>query len=186
MEQDNWIAQYKAKVNRLHEFDAGIAAKLKDALGPKWQLASEVQRGMHLTARQKDWNVLRYYFECIANNGDVFASVGLILNKSEAFHAVGATKTLAAAESLRDLYDQYAALKTHKKDAFWRNTETERQPIEEGADNLLEFADLLIAFAEAHPEEFSALPPPANPLAHISEYLDVLKQDIQERRQTGK
>lgn len=174
--------EYQSKSTRLQEFDAGIHAKLRTAFGAKWQLVPEERRNEILSERQRDWEMLRYYEASLANSGDLFSCLGLIYSYPEAFAAIGATKTLAASESLRALYERQQTLGSQdEKDAFWRDTRKRRQPIEVSADSLLEFADLLIRFAESHPDEFTAVPA-GDPFTNLSAYLDVLHQHITESR----
>lgn len=180
------IAEYealRARSSRLRDFDAGIDAKVRTALGAQWQFAPDERRQEVLTQRQRDWEMLRYFYSSMENSGDLFTCLCLIYRHPEAFRAIGATKTLKAAHALRDLYDQQQALATQEeKDAFWRQTLEQRQAIEQGADGLREFADLLIAFAEAHPEEFPSVPA-GDPFDNLFGYMDALKEQISRTNQ---
>lgn len=175
------IAEFEvlqARWLRLRDFDAGIDAKLRSVLGAQRQFVADEKRKEVLTQRQRDWEMLRYFYESMANSGDLFACVGMIYHDPTPFQAIGATKTLKAANALRALYDQQQILSTQdEKDAFWHQSQEQRQPIELEADSLREFADLLIAFAEAHPDEFPCVPA-GDPFDDISEHLSAWGEQI--------
>lgn len=177
MDWQDQLAQHEAKSQRLRAFDAGIEAKLTATLGPLWDLASAEQQKEVLTQRQRDWQHLRFFFEAaIVCNADLFGYLGMIYSNPDAFRAIGATKTLEAAESLRCLFEEQQSLGSdEEKDAFWLRTEKQRLPIERTAEDMMEFADLLIRFAEAHPNEF---PPaaPGDPFEKLSEHMNALLQ----------
>lgn len=182
------VAQYealRARSSRLRDFDAGIDANVRSALGAEWRFASHERRQEVLTQRQRDWEMLRYFYNSFENSGDRFSYLCMVYQNTEAFRAIGATKTLMVAHNLRDLYDQQQALETQEeKYAFWRQTLEQRQPIEQEAEDLQEFADLLIAFAEAHPEEFPSVPA-GDPFENLFGYLDALGEQIKKQRHTN-
>ena len=180
---DPLFETYKAKSERLRAFDAGIDAKLESVLGLDWEIDPEHRVTEVLTQRQRDWRALRDYFEmAIVCNGDLFGYLGMIYGNLDAFRAIGAIKTLDAAEALRSLYDRQQSLGSQEeKDAFWRETEEERLRIECKAETMLEFADLLIKFAEAHPGEFVAVVP-GDPLENISGGLKALAEHLIKKR----
>ena len=179
------IAEFEAlqeRSSRLRDFDAGIHAKLRSVLGAQWQFEADERKQDVLTQRQRDWEMLRYFHESMANSGDLFGYLGMIYDDPKPFQVIGATKTLKAANALRVLYDQQQLLSTQdEKDAFWHQSQEQRQPIELEADSLHEFADLLIAFAEAHPDEFSSVPA-GDPFDNLNAYLSTLKEQIREKK----
>jgi hypothetical protein len=174
------IAEYealRASSSRLRDIDAGIAAKVRSALGAQCQVVTDEQRHEVLTQRQRDWRSLRDFYNWM-NSSDLFGYLGMIYRNPEAFRAIGATKTLTAAEALRDLYDQHQALETEEeKNSLLLQTLEQRQPIEQSADGLQELANLLIAFAEAHPDEFPSVPA-GDAFDNLFSYLDALSEQI--------
>lgn len=170
------------KNNRMSDYDAGIDAKLKDALGLQWHFASEEQIHEILSPCQQDWRMLRYFYETLSNDGDFFRRVSMIYNHPEAFRAIGAFKTLEAAEALREYYGQQRALGTpDEQEAYWEQTREQRKPIERQADSVLELADLLISFAEDNPDELTSIPA-GDPFEHLTEHLAAMKQRIIDAR----
>ena len=175
------FSEYTLKSTRLNEFDAGIDAIIQTAIGPGWQFASEEQEIELLTERQRNWRELRGFYEAaIVNSCDLFNYVGMVYDQRDLFAAIGATKTLAAADALLGLYEQQQQLPTQdQKDAFWHQTREGRQPIEDTAENILEFADLLIRYAEQHPMDFPTAPP-CNPIENLLEISEILRQRASE------
>lgn len=110
----------------------------------------------YLTPRQSAWRRLRYFYNAaIVNNGDLFSHLEKVDADRAALEEIGAVKTLAGADSLRELRAQYDALATdEEREALWDSIEAERDRAMEECDGLLDFADLLIRHAEAHPQEF--------------------------------
>ncbi|WP_038166259.1 hypothetical protein [Verrucomicrobium sp. BvORR106] len=179
--QATMVAAYQAlkvKNDLMRDYDTGINAKLQSALGLQWHFASEEQIQQILSPRQQDWRMLRYFYEALSNDGDLFRRVSMIYNQPEAFRAIGAFKTLEAAEALREHHIQLLSFGTlDEQETFWAQTREQRKPIEQQADSVLELADLLIRFAETHPDEFIAVPA-ADPFDQMFERLAALKQHI--------
>jgi hypothetical protein len=167
---------------RLARFDAGIDAILRDALGKNWLLAKSEDQQHHLTQRQRDWRELRYFYEAsIVNSGDLFGYLQMIYARPEMFEQIEAIKTLAAAEALRPLYDVYSQLPTEdEKNDYRHETNEQRQPIEGSAEDMFEFADLLIRFAERHPAEFPEVEA-QDPFDRSSELMETLRCEAAER-----
>ena len=175
------ILDYQERARRLASFDAGLDAILKGTLGRDWLLAKADDEERLLTPRQRDWRALRYYYVAsIVNSGDLFGYLSTVYTRPEMFAEIGAVKTLAAAEELRDLHEAFSRLPTEeKKRAFWRETRAERSPMEKKAEGLCEFADLLIRFAERYPDEFPETKA-LNPFDRIAELMGSLQREAEE------
>ncbi len=171
------LLDYEEKADRLARFDSGLDAILLEALGQDWLLAKPEEKERLLTPRQRDWRDLRYFYEAsIVNSGDLFGYLSMVYSRPELFEQIGAVKTLAAAEDLKVLHDAYSQLPTDdERNKYRRETREQRKPIEQTAEDLLEFADLLIRFAERHPEEFPEMEP-QNPFDRVSELAGSLRR----------
>jgi hypothetical protein len=145
---------------QLRKFDAGIERILREAFGKLWFAATPEAVSKVLTPRQQAWEILRDFYESsIVNSGDLFSYLHVVYDHRDFFEQIGAHKTLKAAEELTSLYVQYSELNTaDEKGDFWHQTRNQRAPIEKEAEGMNEFAELLIRFAQAHPEEFSEGP----------------------------
>lgn len=172
---------YQERFARLRRFDAGIDAILREGLGADGTLPTSEDEGRLLTPRQRDWQELRCFFEAsIVNSGDLFSYLSIIYSLPEMFEQIEAVKTLAAAEELRPFYDAYSELQNpDEKDKYLQETREQREPIEWKAEDSCEFADLLIRFAERHPEEFREMEAP-NPLDHFSEVMGAVHRKASE------
>jgi hypothetical protein len=148
---------------------------MQEAIGKDWLLAKPEDEERLLTARQRDWRELRYFYEAsIVNSGDLFGYLSIIYSRPELFEQIKAVKTLAAAEELKPLHDAYSQLPTEdERNDYWHETREQRQEIEDAAEDMCEFADLLIRFAECHPTDFPEVEA-QNPFDRVSELMGSL------------
>lgn len=171
------LLAYRENSAKLRRFDSGIDQLLRAAFGKDWLAAGSEAEAEVLSPRQLGWRFLRHFYEAsIVNSGDLFGYLHMVYERRELFEEIGANKTLKAAEELRPLYEEYAALPSDQgKGDFWHETRDQRAAIENEAEGMGEFAELLLQFAEAHPEEFPE-GPAQDPLSRISEVLDTLRR----------
>lgn len=158
----------KDRSERLSEIDEGISERLKASLGSQWYFASDADRDKVLNQRQIDWESLRYFSKAYNNDGHWFERVGMIYQSEALFIDLGAHHMVAAAKKLRPYYDEMCA--KHDEAArmqYWHETRAQREPIEEMAETWDEFEKLLLAFAEAHPEDL-----PVRPRQKVEESMD--------------
>jgi len=64
--------------------------------------------------------------------------------------------------------------------AYTKHTEAERAAIEEQAEDMDEFAALMIAYAEAHPEDFP-LAEPVDPIANMGDVVTDLRREAESK-----
>jgi hypothetical protein len=162
---------------RLSEFDAGIESILHGELGDEWPLLPDERRNEVLTERQRYWwAVRRFYVSAICSSGHRFDYLGIVFENPDAFEAIGATKTIAAAESLRRLYEQSEQCGTQEESrAFYSTNCFELEQIDETAEDEMEFANLLIKFAEAYPGDFPRATA-TDPLAKFQKMMEMLQE----------
>lgn len=179
MPQD--FLDYQDRSSRLERFDAGLDAILQEALGKDWLLAKPEDEERLLTPRQRDWRELGYFYEAsIVNSGDLFSYLSIVYSKPELFEQIGAVKTLSAAEELKPLHEAYSQLAAENaQDAYWNEIRERREPIEQGAEDMCEFADLLIQYAERHPADFPE-GEAQNPFDRVSELMGSLRRKTDE------
>jgi hypothetical protein len=172
---------HQRQSDRLERFDAGLDAILQEALGKDWLLAKQEDEDRLLTQRQRDWRELRYFYEAsIVNSADLFSYLSIIYTRPEIFQEIKAVKTLAAAEELRPFHDAYTQLATEEeKNDYWHQTRQQREPIEGLAEDMSEFADLLIQHAERHPSDFPEVEA-RNPFDRVSELVGSLRRKADE------
>ena len=165
------ILDYQKRARRLKRFDAGLDSILKAALGRDWLTAKPEDEARLLTPLQRGWRELRYFFEAsIVNNGDLFGYLYIVYSRRELFEQIGAVKTLTAAEKLKQLHTTYSQLPTwEERGNYWHETREQRAPIENAAEDMCEFADLLIRFAERHPTELPEVEAPWHRASEIIE-----------------
>ena len=171
---------YHERLDRLARFDAGLEAVLREGTGQHWIHATPADEERLLTPRQRDWRELRSFYEAIANSGDLFRYLSIVYTRPELFEQIEASKTLAAANGLKEYHYAYSQLATEdEKNKFWFETREEREAIERTAEDICEFADLLIRFAERHPEEFREMEA-GNPLDRVCELMGSLRNKVGE------
>ena len=175
------FSDYDDRSRRLSQFDAGLDAILQESLGRDWLMAKPEDEDRLLTQRQRDWRELRYFYDAsIVNSGDLFSYLWIVYDRLELFKEIEAVKTLAAAEELRPLHDVYSQLQTeYEKSAYWNETRERREPIEQNAEGVSEFADLLIRYAERYPTDFPEVEP-QDPFDRVSELIESLRRDANE------
>ena len=175
------FSDYDDRSRRLSQFDAGLDAILQESLGRDWLMAKPEDEDRLLTQRQRDWRELRYFYDAsIVNSGDLFSYLWIVYDRLELFKEIEAVKTLAAAEELRPLHDVYSQLQTeYEKSAYWSETRERREPIEQKAEGVSEFADLLIRYAERYPTDFPEVEP-QDPFDRVSELIESLRRDANE------
>lgn len=147
------MGAYREKAARLSAFHSGLEALLRDKSGQSFLRAEE--EGQYLTPRQAAWRKLHYFYQAaIVNNGDLFSHLEKVNESRAGLEEIGAVKTLAAADSLRELRARYDALGEDEREGLRDVIQAERERTMAESDGLLGFAELLIRHAEAHPEEF--------------------------------
>jgi len=135
---DEWFAEYRRLNNALEPYRTRIASKI---FGPSPE---------ELTGAEHVFERLYYYWAAaLVNNGDVFGYLSFIIENKAAFTAIGAIKTLEAADKLMPLYRKQQSLTDDvEKSEYWWRTKDERAPVEALAEGVHEFARLLLAYAE--------------------------------------
>jgi hypothetical protein len=108
-------------------------------------------------ACEDEWALFYYFFQAsVVNAADLFPYLGLIYDNVSHFEALGAFKTLAAADELRPFYEEWMRLEEPARNAFYHSSREQRQPIEAKAEDMDEFGALLLAYARAHEAEFGS------------------------------
>jgi hypothetical protein len=118
--------------------------RLRGSLRP---FCNRIQLQQELSAAESLFSDLHYYWEAaLVNSGDVFGYMSFIIDHKEHFAAIGADGTLKAVDELMPFYRQQVLDESERGDYWWR-TQEERAPAEALAEGVLEFARLLLAYA---------------------------------------
>lgn len=92
-----------------------------------------------------------YYFwsAAIVNAGDIFGYMEFMIENKSGLEATGAKGCLAAIDKLMPYYQEQLILETDsQKNDYWHRTKLEREPAEDLAEDVIEFARLLLEYAE--------------------------------------
>ena len=98
-----------------------------------------------------------YYWDAaLVNNADVFGYVQFIIEHQTDFAAIGADGTLRALDQLMPFYREQQEIKDEsEKGAYWHRTKEKRASGEAFAEDVLEFARLLLQYAQKNLGEYS-------------------------------
>jgi hypothetical protein len=141
---EQWFEEYQRLEAELRPFLNRIAAK-RD--GANWKSQP--------TEPEEVLDSLSYFYEAaLVNNGDVFGYAGYVIEHKRAFELVGARGCLAALEQLMPFYEAQQKLTTfEQKGEYWHETRSARASAEGLAEEPLEFARLMLAYARKHSNE---------------------------------
>ncbi len=144
-----------ANVTKDDDFDAWWAeyTEVSDALDP-YHDRIIAQHGTGKPANEVEETLficMSYWLTAIVNSGDIFGHLDYIIGHEHMFRAIGATETLATKEKLLPLYEEMQAKSTdEERNEFWHATKEEREDTEDLEEGAIEFAKLLLAYAQAH------------------------------------
>lgn len=144
---EDWFDEYRRLNNALRPYCDRICAK---------ECERTAQR-CTLSERERLFSDLCYYWEAaLVNNGDVFGYVQFIIEHQTDFAAIGADGTLRALDRLMPFYrEQQEILDESEKGAYWHRTKEKRASAEAFAEDVLEFARLLLRYAQKDLGEYS-------------------------------
>jgi Txe/YoeB family toxin of Txe-Axe toxin-antitoxin module len=135
---DEFLVEYRELNKALDPYYFKIYAKADEAAP---QPLSEAERVF--------FDLYGYWQAAIVNSGDTFGYVPFIIEHEADFVAVGAHETLKALTNLMPYYHEQQKLKSEiEKGAYSRRTKEERAAVENVAEDTIEFARLLLAYAE--------------------------------------
>jgi hypothetical protein len=146
---DQWFAEYR---------------RLNAALGLYYDRISAIMDSKRRWKRpptepEEVIDGLIYFYEAgLVNEGDVFGYMHCMIEQRKALEAIGAKGCLAALEALMPYYEEQQQLATDdKKREYWHRTRCDRQQAELLAEDVNEFARLMLAYAQQHDSEIGSV-----------------------------
>jgi hypothetical protein len=142
-EHDIYMAEFRRLSDALYAY--------VDKIMPKKNQEDLTKRKVLTKSERLFWDLCLYWDISYVTNGDMFSWLSLIVDHKRELAAIGANGTLEAMDRLMPFYldarqsADYAASCEH----FWR-TKKEREPIEALAEDMNEFARLLLQYAQNH------------------------------------
>ena len=134
-----------------------------DPIAPKYRGDADAKNS--LTEPERLFLDLWFYWDrALVNNGDMFSWLGFILGHKADLAAIGAAGTLEAIDRLMPFYlEQQQAENESARAEYWRRTKEEREPLEAIAEEVNEFAKLLLRYAQNNLGTPGELQPPRIP-----------------------
>jgi hypothetical protein len=138
----------------LSAYDKALENFITEESGSTQRLTEVADTPESVRNVMRSWSDLRYYYNAaLDNNYDIFPYLYLIYKNRPAFEAIGANRTLAAADRLSSLFDEYISLHNDEAEAGYAFRNKHREAIHDAtrsADGMEEFAGLLLSYADAN------------------------------------